>query len=69
MDPTRDNCPDYFKIVTTPMDLGTIMNKIYLDIYKSYDQFWMDIGLVFKNCFLFNKEFTSDLHVLGLTLR
>lgn len=37
VDPARDNCPDYPKIVTQPMDLGTIMNKIYLDIYKSYE--------------------------------
>lgn len=27
------------------------------------------MGLVFKNCLKFNKEETSDLHVLGLTLR
>lgn len=69
VDPARDNCPDYPKIVTQPMDLGTILNKIYLDIYHDSSQFWRDIGLVFKNCLLFNKEETSDLHQLGLTLR
>jgi hypothetical protein len=37
VDPSRDNCPDYFKVVANPMDLGTVMNKVYLDIYKSYD--------------------------------
>lgn len=37
VDPTRDNCPDYLKVVANPMDLGTVMNKIYLDIYKSYE--------------------------------
>ena len=51
------------------MDLGTVLNKIYLDIYRSYDEFWKDIGLVFKNCLKFNREVTSDLHILGLTLR
>lgn len=69
VDPSRDNCPDYLKVISNPMDLGTIMNKVYLDIYKSYDEFWKDIGLVFKNCLRFNKEETSDLHLLGLTLR
>lgn len=56
VDPVRDNCPDYLKIVSHPMDLGTVLNKIYLDIYKSYDEFWRDIGLVFKNCLKFNQK-------------
>ena len=64
VDPARDNCPDYFKIVVNPMDLGTVLNKVYLDIYKTYDEFWKDIGLVFKNCLKFNKQ-PSDLFTLG----
>ena len=51
------------------MDFGTIINKLYLDIYKSPPEFWTDMGLVLKNCLKFNKEETSDLHILGLTLR
>lgn len=51
------------------MDLGTILNKIFLDIYKNPQEFWVDVGLVFQNCLRFNKEESSDLHVLGLTLR
>ena len=54
MDPTRDNCPEYFKVINTPMDFGTILNKVYLDIYKSSEEFWKDIGLVIKNCLKFN---------------
>ena len=56
VDPARDNCPDYFKVVTAPMDFGTILNKVYLDIYKSSDEFWRDIGLVIKNCLKFNER-------------
>ena len=69
VDPEREGCTDYLKIITHPMDLGTIINKIYLDIYKKEGEFWNDVGLVIKNCLLFNKEETSDLHILGLTLR
>ena len=69
VDPERDNCPEYFKVIANPMDLGTVINKIYLDIYKNPSEFWEDIGLVFKNCLKYNKESTSDLHILGLTLR
>lgn len=35
VNPERDNCPNYPKIIQSPMDLGTILNKVYLDIYKS----------------------------------
>ena len=56
VDPVRDNCPDYFKIVAQPMDFGTVINKIYLDLYKSNDEFWRDIGLVIKNCLRFNEK-------------
>ena len=51
------------------MDLGTILNKIYLDIYKNAIEFWTDIGLVWKNCLEYNKAENSDLRILGLTLR
>ena len=69
VDPVRDNCPEYLKIITSPMDLGTVLNKISLDTYKTYEEFWKDIGLVFKNCLRFNKDEASDLHILGLTLK
>lgn len=69
VNPDTDNCPEYFNIVKQPMDLGTILNKIYLDIYKNSKDFWIDIGLVWKNCLKFNTEENSDLRVLGLTLR
>jgi hypothetical protein len=37
VDPARDNCPEYFKVIANPMDLGTVLNKVYLDLYKNYD--------------------------------
>lgn len=55
VNPDRDGCPDYLDIVKTPMDLGTILNKIYLDIYKNSKEFWNDIGLVWRNCLKYNK--------------
>ena len=51
------------------MDFGTVLNKLYLDIYKNSTEFWYEIGLVIRNCLKFNKEETSDLHILGLTLK
>ena len=69
VNPERDSCPDYFEIIKNPMDLGSILNKIYLDIYKNAKEFWIDIGLIWKNCLKYNKTENSDLKILGLTLR
>ena len=69
VDPDRDGVPNYKKFIQTPMDLGTIMNRIYLDYYKNCQLFWNDLGLVFKNCRKFNVDETSDIRILCDTLR
>jgi hypothetical protein len=69
VNPERDNCLDYSEIIKCPMDLGTILNKIYLDLYKTHREFWSDVGLVWKNCLRYNKSEHSDLRMLGETLR
>ena len=38
---------DYYDIIKSPMDLGTIMNRI--DSYTTFDKFATDLTLVFKN--------------------
>jgi len=69
VDPERDNAPNYRKVITNPMDLGTLLNRVYLDYYKTPSQFWIDLGFVFKNCRKFNKDPGSDIRVLCDTLR
>jgi len=69
VDPERDNVPNYRKVITNPMDLGTCLNRIYLDYYKNTQQFWTDLGFVFKNCRKFNKDVSSDIRTLSDTLR
>eukprot|EP00919_Chromeraceae_sp_WS-2016_P035507 GHVR01084245.1.p1 GENE.GHVR01084245.1~~GHVR01084245.1.p1 ORF type:complete len:142 (+),score=8.30 GHVR01084245.1:4178-4603(+) len=69
VDPEKDNCSNYHQVIAHPMDLGSILNKVYLDIYKTNEEFWYDVGLVWKNCLRYNQEATSDLHILGLTMR
>jgi hypothetical protein len=51
------------------MDLGTCINRIYLDYYKNFQHFWYELGLVFKNCRKFNKDKDSDIRILADTLR
>lgn len=69
VDPDRDGVPNYKKIITTPMDLGTCLNRVYLDYYKSSIHFWGELGLVFKNCRKFNKDPNADIRMLCDTLR
>jgi hypothetical protein len=69
VNPDRDNCPDYKNIVKHPMDLGTLANRLYLDCYKSSAEVLKDLGLVFKNCRLYNRNESSDVRVVGDTLR
>ena len=69
VDPDRDGIPNYKKIIPTPMDLGTMLNRIYLDYYRDCHQFWIDLGLVFKNCRKFNKDPSVDIRILCDTLR
>ena len=40
VDPEKDGMPNYSKIVTNPIDLGTISNRLYLDFYRSNAAFW-----------------------------
>lgn len=69
VNPDQENCPDYKKVITHPMDLGTLSNRIYLDFYKNFNDIWKDLGYVFKNCRLYNSSESSDIRVLCDTLR
>jgi len=68
VNPDRDGIQHYKRIITNPMDLGTIMNRLYLDYYKSPQQFWLDLGLVFRNCRTYFKDSDCDIRILCDTL-
>lgn len=48
------NIPDYYKIIKSPMDLGTIETKMKEQQYSSADEFHADVKLIFKNCYRYN---------------
>lgn len=52
----RKLVPDYYNIVTSPMDLGTIVTRIKNQEYRSLRLLKSDIDLVWANCNLYNKE-------------
>jgi len=61
------NLPDYPLIITKPMDLGTVLNKITNNKYSSADQFAYDIRLVFKNAKTYNTP-GSGIYVVAENL-
>jgi hypothetical protein len=53
------NIPDYYEVVTEPMDLGTVKNKLNMNKYKNVQEFIDDINLIFLNCIKYNGEDSS----------
>ncbi|KAI9502185.1 Bromodomain-containing protein, partial [Coemansia spiralis] len=54
VDPVAMNCPDYFNVISEPMDLSTIKSKLESDIYSSPLEFEADMRLMFRNCYTYN---------------
>ena len=48
------NIPHYPNVITSPMDLGTIENKLTANVYKGMEEFVADCKLVVDNCVTFN---------------
>lgn len=68
VDPVALNIPDYFKIITNPMDFGTIKEKLYSGKYNDLSEFIHDADLVFTNACTYNHP-TSDVYVMAETLQ
>jgi hypothetical protein len=56
VDPIKLHLPQYFEIITTPMDLGTVKGKLRGGHYQSLQSCFSDIELVFTNAMRFNSS-------------
>jgi hypothetical protein len=78
VDPDLEGIPDYFEVITCPMDLSTIKTKMDRNEYADAKEFEADIRQMFQNCytywnetdvmFTFCKEFERPLIKGGMTL-
>lgn len=59
VDPVALGIPDYSTVITSPMDLSTVQNKIDLATYTTPDAFQADVKLMFNNCYTYNKPDTQ----------
>lgn len=56
VDPIEHNVPDYFDVVKTPMDFGTIAQRLKNNKYSNMTAFISAICLVFDNAILYNGD-------------
>lgn len=69
--PDRKTYPDYFDIISEPIDMKTINDKIMTNSYRSEEEMLSDCKLMFSNCRLYNEEGSSiyeDANILERVL-
>lgn len=55
VDSIKLNLPDYHKVITHPMDLGTIKKRLENNYYWSGKEAIQDFTTMFTNCYVYNK--------------
>ncbi|CAI7651079.1 unnamed protein product [Penicillium glandicola] len=54
----KDEVPDYYNVITSPMDLSTIEERLEHDFYTAPKDLVKDLKLVFSNCRQYNDTST-----------
>ena len=54
VDPVALGIPDYFTVITHPMDISTILAKFREGSYDSIDEVDTDVRRIFQNCYRYN---------------
>eukprot|EP00921_Rhytidocystis_pertsovi_P008859 GHVQ01014389.1.p1 GENE.GHVQ01014389.1~~GHVQ01014389.1.p1 ORF type:complete len:532 (+),score=84.49 GHVQ01014389.1:140-1735(+) len=56
VDVVRYECPDYYNVIKSPMDLLTIERKLLDEMYCDKEAVLKDFFLIFSNCRLYNES-------------
>lgn len=67
VDPVALNIPDYFSIISEPMDLGTIKSKLEKNLYFRAEEFADDVRLTFSNAMIYNPP-SNNVHLMAKEL-
>ncbi|XP_018912866.1 bromodomain-containing protein 3 isoform X2 [Bemisia tabaci] len=67
VDANKLNLPDYHKVVTRPMDLGTIKKRLENNYYWCGQECIDDFNTMFNNCMMYNKP-GDDVVVMAQTI-
>ncbi|XP_078537985.1 bromodomain-containing protein 4 isoform X3 [Lissotriton helveticus] len=55
VDAIKLGLPDYYKIIKTPMDMGTIKKRLENNYYWNAQECIHDFNTMFTNCYIYNK--------------
>ncbi|XP_060798545.1 bromodomain-containing protein 4 isoform X3 [Neoarius graeffei] len=55
VDAVKLNLPDYYKIIKSPMDMGTIKKRLENSYYWNAQECIHDFNTMFTNCYIYNK--------------
>ncbi|KAG7460317.1 hypothetical protein MATL_G00219910 [Megalops atlanticus] len=55
VDAIKLNLPDYYKIIKSPMDMGTIKKRLENSYYWNAQECIQDFNTMFTNCYIYNK--------------
>lgn len=68
VDPVELKIPDYFSVISKPMDLGTIKSKLLKNEYGNADEFAADVRLTFTNAMQYNPPGNS-VHMMAKEIK
>ncbi|KLJ05692.1 histone acetyltransferase [Blastomyces silverae] len=54
----RDEVPDYYNVISSPMDLSTMEERLECDSYTAPKDLVADLKLIFSNCRQYNDSTT-----------
>ncbi|XP_077575100.1 bromodomain-containing protein 4-like [Stigmatopora nigra] len=67
VDVVKLKLPDYYKIIKTPMDMGTIKKRLETHYYKNAQECIQDFNTMFTNCYMYNKP-SDDIVLMAKAL-
>jgi transcriptional activator SPT7 len=62
----KSDVPDYYDVISNPMDLQSMLKKVKAKQYKSKREFNDDLGLIWSNCFTYNATEASSPTIVPL---
>ncbi|KAI0127343.1 hypothetical protein BJ170DRAFT_369543 [Xylariales sp. AK1849] len=65
----KRDAPDYYNLITKPMDLGSMTKKLKGLQYKSKADFVVDLNLIWDNCLRYNQDMNHPLRRMANGMR
>ncbi|THH20490.1 hypothetical protein EW146_g882 [Bondarzewia mesenterica] len=66
---SRTDVPDYYDVISNPMDFQTMSRKVKQKQYKSKKEFKDDLDLIWSNCFTYNATENHPLRLCASRLK